>query len=445
MKAKKIICIFLLAALLINSLTTTAYFGGKIFAESEIKTFSDVGENYSWAKDEIEFLAGKGIINGTENNKFEPGRNITRAEFITLLVKALDLKAEVDGNFKDVSENAYYYEPVGIAKKLGITTGIGNDLFNPNAEITRQDMMVICVNALKISKNYEPRGTDSDLDNFIDRDQISSYAVEPVASLVKEGIISGYGNAVNPKGNATRAETAVIMYKIYMFEEYEEITVYLVGDSTVCNYDEDQAPREGWGQELANFFTGNVKIDNRAASGRSSKSFIEEGKFSPVKELMKKGDYLFIQFGHNDEKDDSRHTDPYTTFKETLTEYINAARSKGAQPVLITPVARRKFDKNGQIVDTHGSYPAAMIELAKEEDVPYIDLCSKSMALFNKLGPEGTLNIFLHLDAGVSPNYPDGVSDDTHFQKNGAIEIAKLVIEGIKGNNLPLARYIKGM
>jgi len=443
MKAKRTLCVFVLAVLLISTLTTTFYFDGAIFAESEIRSFNDVGENYSWAKDEIEYLAGKGIINGTQNKNFEPGRNITRAEFITLLVKALNLKAEVDSNFKDVSKDAYYYEPVGIAKKLGIATGIGDDLFNPKAEITRQDMMVICLKALEISKNYEPSVNVSYLDSFIDKDEISSYAVESVAALVKEGIISGYGNKINTKGHATRAETAVIVYKLYMFEEYAEVTVYLVGDSTVSHYDEDLAPREGWGQEIGNFFTSNVKVENRAASGRSSLSFIEEGKFSPIKEEMKKGDYLFIQFGHNDEKNDSRHTDPYTTFKKTLMEYVNAARRKGAQPVLITPVARRKFDKNGNIVDTHGDYPAAMIELAKEEDVPYIDLCSKSMKLFNKLGPEGTLNIFLHLEPGVSPNYPDGVEDDTHFQKNGAIEIAKLVIEGIKENNLPLARYIK--
>jgi lysophospholipase L1-like esterase len=226
--------------------------------------------------------------------------------------------------------------------------------------------------------------------------------------------------------------------------EAKNVTVYLVGDSTVCNYDASQAPRMGWGQVLGKYFAENVKVDNQAASGRSSKSFISENRLQPILDKLKKGDYLFIQFGHNDEKtDEARHTDPYTTFKSTLMQYIDGARKAGAQPVLVTPVNRRKFDSNGKLVQTHGSYPAAMLQLAKEQNVPCIDLTAKSEELFNKLGPEGTLKVFLNLNAGENPNYPDGVQDDTHFCENGANELAKIIVQGVKDNNLPLTKYVK--
>lgn len=222
------------------------------------------------------------------------------------------------------------------------------------------------------------------------------------------------------------------------------VTVYLVGDSTVSNYESDLAPRAGWGQVIGEMFDDKIVVKNEAVSGRSSKSFIDEGRFAPILEEIEKGDYLFIQFGHNDEKaeDPTRYTEPYTTYKNHLKQYIDGAREKGAIPVLITPVERRRFTAEGLARDSHGEYPAAMKELGLEENVPVIDLTAKSKALFNELGSEGTKQVFLWLDPGVNPNYPTGVQDNTHFQEEGAKQIARLVIEGIEESKLYLRNHL---
>lgn len=177
------------------------------------KTFSDISK-YGWAKKQIEALAAKGIIGGTSATTFAPGVNITRADFMVLLVKSLGLTAKVDSNFDDIKASDYYYEAVGIAKQLGITTGSGNNLFKPKEFITREDMMVLVNKALKL-QNKITNASDSVLTQFADANQIASYAEQSAANLVSAGIVSGSGDKVNPKGYATRAEIAVIVYKIY--------------------------------------------------------------------------------------------------------------------------------------------------------------------------------------------------------------------------------------
>lgn len=222
------------------------------------------------------------------------------------------------------------------------------------------------------------------------------------------------------------------------------ITIYLAGDSTVAAAPRSRAPRAGWGEMLDDWFDDNVMVKNMAASGRSAKSFVEEGRLARLLHEMKKGDYLFIQFGHNDEKvnDPARHTEPFTTYQAYLKQYIDGARAKGATPVLITPVERRRFSADGRALDSHGPYPAAMKALAKQEHVPFIDLTAKSKQRFEQLGPERTKRWFLWLAPGEHPNYPNGISDNTHFHQRGAKEIARLVVEGIVELNLPLRRHL---
>lgn len=222
-----------------------------------------------------------------------------------------------------------------------------------------------------------------------------------------------------------------------------KLTVFIAGDSTACDYEPSRAPRAGWGQMIGRFFDQNrVAIVNRAISGRSSKSFINEGALDGILADIKSGDYLLIQFGHNDAKkeDPTRYAD-LDTYQSYLSQYVNGARQAGANPVLITPVNRRRFE-NGRLVPTHGPYPEAMIALAKKENVPLIDLTERSRVLFETLGEEKTKELFLWLEPGVSVNYPEGVQDDTHFAEKGAIEIAKLIVQGIRELDLPLARYI---
>jgi len=222
------------------------------------------------------------------------------------------------------------------------------------------------------------------------------------------------------------------------------ISVFIAGDSTACDYEPAVAPRTGWGQVLNRFFDEeHVEIVNRAVSGRSSKSFINEGLLAKILADIKAGDYLLIQFGHNDPKkeDPHRYADP-DAYQTYLAQYVNGARKAGANPVLITPVNRRKFE-NGKLIPTHGVYPEAMIKLARELQVPLIDLTERSRVLFEKLGPEETKRLFLWLKPGENGNYPEGIQDDTHFLETGALEVAKLIVAGIRELDLPLAKYLK--
>ncbi|NNU88057.1 rhamnogalacturonan acetylesterase [Geobacillus sp. MR] len=222
------------------------------------------------------------------------------------------------------------------------------------------------------------------------------------------------------------------------------IVIYLAGDSTVAAAPRSRAPRAGWGEMLDDWFDDRVIVKNMAASGRSAKSFAEEGWLDHILRDIKKGDYLFIQFGHNDEKmnDPARYTEPFTSYQAYLKRYIDGARAKGAIPVLITPVERRRFSADGRALDSHGLYPAAMKALGKNEDVPVIDLTAKSKQRFEQLGPERTKRWFLWLKPGEHPNYPKGIKDNTHFHERGAKEIARLVVEGIVELDLPLRHHL---
>lgn len=178
------------------------------------KTFNDLG-SVTWAEKSIEVLASKGILRGTSEKEYNPQSNITRADFLCFLVRTLGVDASVDGNFDDIDKNAYYYKEIAIAKKLGITTGLGNNKFNPDAGITRQDMMVMTERALKLLKKIKQQGMVSDLKKYADKSLIAPYAINSVASLVKEELIEGSGGNINPLGNTTRAEAAVFLYRIY--------------------------------------------------------------------------------------------------------------------------------------------------------------------------------------------------------------------------------------
>ncbi len=178
------------------------------------KAFDDL-ESAAWAKYSIEVLASKGILKGISEKEYNPRAYITRADFLYSLMRTLGVDAWVDGNFDDIGGNAYYYKEIAIAKKLGITNGTGNNKFNPDAGITRQDMMVLTARALKVLKKLKEQGAASDLEKFADKSLISAYAIDSVAAIVKEGLIVGSGNKLSPLDNTTRAETAVFIYRIY--------------------------------------------------------------------------------------------------------------------------------------------------------------------------------------------------------------------------------------
>lgn len=224
--------------------------------------------------------------------------------------------------------------------------------------------------------------------------------------------------------------------------EKKRIKVWLIGDSTMSVKDVKAYPETGWGMPFVYFFDSTVTVDNRAKNGRSTRSFIEEGLWKPVQEQMQEGDYVFIQFGHNDEVPTKRAYTTEPEFRNNLKKYIADTRARKAFPVLLTPVARRKFDSTGHIVETHAVYAQLVRDVAKEEQVPLIDLSEKSKTLLQQLGPEDSKYLFNHLVPGEHPNYPEGKTDDTHFSELGARKMAELVLADIRNLKLELAERI---
>ncbi|QJD84994.1 S-layer homology domain-containing protein [Cohnella herbarum] len=178
------------------------------------KTFSDLS-SVEWARRSIEVIASKGIINGTVAGTYSPAARITRADYLVLLVKTLGLTAKLEGNFADVERNAYYYEALGVAKRLGLATGTGQDEFHPLENISRQDMMVLTARALEKAKQLKASGDPAILASFSDKGDIAAYAEESLAVLAKEGLVTGSGDKLNPRAPTTRAEAAVFLYRIY--------------------------------------------------------------------------------------------------------------------------------------------------------------------------------------------------------------------------------------
>ncbi|WP_165452693.1 S-layer homology domain-containing protein [Paenibacillus thalictri] len=191
----------------------TSHFS-KFAVSFEFVSFEDL-DGYGWAKKQIETLASKGIINGTSDRTFAPGQPITRADFLALLVRTLGATADFAGNFDDVSQTDYFYKELGIARKLGISEGIGDNKFNPSASISRQDMMVLCAKALRLAPTAGEPGSVSGLERFTDQAAVASYAAESIASMIRAGLTEGDGSEINPGGATTRAEAAVILYRIF--------------------------------------------------------------------------------------------------------------------------------------------------------------------------------------------------------------------------------------
>lgn len=225
------------------------------------------------------------------------------------------------------------------------------------------------------------------------------------------------------------------------------ITIYMVGDSTMADKPgtPEENPERGWGQLLPIYFKASVKIENHAVNGRSSKSFLNEGRWEVVLDKLASGDYVFIQFGHNDQKDadSSRFTNPWTGYRKNLQKYVNETRAKGAYPIILSSIVRRKFNEHGTLVDTHGAYPFVARSVAQEMEVPFIDMQVLTEDHVIALGPEKSKETYLWVAEGVYENFPEGKQDDTHLSLEGATTYAGMVVSAIRSMNLPLARHLK--
>src|SRR2546425_1464914 len=207
----------------------------------------------------------------------------------------------------------------------------------------------------------------------------------------------------------------------------EAPTIYLLGDSTVC--DQPSEPYNSWGQMLTRFFKSGIAIANNAESGESLRSSLGAHRLDKVLSTMKAGDYLIIQYGHNDEKGKGEGIGAFTTYTADLKRFVAEARKRGGIPVLVTPVQRRTFDQNGKITNSHGDYPEAVRRIAREENVTLIDLNAMSKRLYEAWGAEPSKRAF-------APN------DNTHHDNYGSYELAKCIVEGIKASKLGLAKFL---
>lgn len=225
------------------------------------------------------------------------------------------------------------------------------------------------------------------------------------------------------------------------------VAIYLAGDSTMAPKLPEKRPETGWGEMLQEFFdTSAVRVHNHARNGRSTRTFLSEGRWQAIADSLHAGDYVFIQFGHNDASKDK--TDRYTPpadYRANLIRFIDETRAKGATPVLMTPVMRRRFDKDGKVRDSHGEYPDIVRSVAKDHGVPLIDMHRKTAELLQLFGQAASAALFLQLPPKENANYPDGIQDNTHFSPFGARIVAAMVIEGISEAKLEVGAHFRQM
>lgn len=216
--------------------------------------------------------------------------------------------------------------------------------------------------------------------------------------------------------------------------------IYLAGNSTVT--DQEEEPWASWGQMFPRFLKPEIVVANYAESGEALLSFKSEKRLQKILSLIKPGDFLFVEFAHNDQKPGSSHVDAFSTYRDELSYFIGEARKKGANPVLVTSMHRRKFDESGKIINTLEDYPEAMRQTARDEKVPCIDLNAMSKILYESLGPEISKKAFVHYPANTYPGQAEALADDTHFNNYGAYELARCVVEGIRQHLPELVPYI---
>ena len=224
-----------------------------------------------------------------------------------------------------------------------------------------------------------------------------------------------------------------------------QTTIFVAGDSTAANYSKARAPMTGWAQVLNHYTGKGVRVENRAAGGRSTKSFRAEKRWDRILNDLKPGDFVMIQFGHNDQKKDRPdiYAEAGTDYRNNLKRFIAEVRAKKANPVLLTSVSRRLFNKQGKLIQSLGKYPQVTREVGKETGTPVIDANKLTMEWLSQAGPDASTAFFTHVKPGEFPAYPKGVKDNTHFRDKGAEAVAKMIAEDAKRQKLDIARCFK--
>ena len=221
------------------------------------------------------------------------------------------------------------------------------------------------------------------------------------------------------------------------------VTLHLAGDSTMGEPLPDRDPETGWGEELQPLFQEDrLLVKNYSKRGRSSRTFLSEGFWAGVISSIKEGDYVIIQFGHNDGSVDEEQTPP-AEYRANFTRFVTDVRARRGFPILATPVVVRRFNAAGALEDTHGQYPDIVRAVARTEGAPLLDMQVLSAAVVAEYGPEASKELFQHLSPGQHPNYPNGLADNIHLSPKGALVLAQRAAAGLKDMNSPLAAFLK--
>ena len=218
-------------------------------------------------------------------------------------------------------------------------------------------------------------------------------------------------------------------------------TLWLCGNSTVV--DQDEEPWASWGQMITRWFTDQVAVANYAESGETATSFIAAGRLKKIVSLMKSGDYIFMEFGHNDQKEKRPGSGAFYNYVYALKQFVDEARAKGVTPIFVTPTQRRSFDKNGKIQETHADYPDAMRWMAKDLGIQLIELHDMTRTFYESMGVEESKHAFVHYPAHTYPGQTTAFADNTHFNPYGAFEISKMIVEGMKSAHLPVVDFLR--
>lgn len=311
-----------------------------------------------------------------------------------------------------------------------VTIGLGNPLGNTNTTVKAESrrLMLEGIQPEKGEVIYKEIIVD------VRRPKINSD--EEIRRKPREMSYNNWDNKLSLEFNGKNP----CVYSL-QFEEINDVPViFLAGNSTVV--DQEYEPWASWGQMFPRFLKPEIVVANYAESGETLKAFRRENRLKKILSVMKSGDYLFMEFAHNDQKPGGNHVEPFSTYQEELLYFIQEARKKGAFPVLVTSTNRRKFDENGKIVNTLEEYPEAMRQLALQENIPLIDLNAMSKKLYETLGVENSKKAFVHYPANTFPNQDKPLEDNTHFNPYGAYELAKCVVQGIIDNKMKLAEFI---
>ncbi len=235
----------------------------------------------------------------------------------------------------------------------------------------------------------------------------------------------------------------LVLFLVVSCQKPKNYTIYLAGDSTCAQKKTDKRPETGWGMEFQPFFKDYVTIANHAKNGRSTRSFVSEGRWDSIMKLLQPGDYVFIEFGHNDQKTDSaRHSSP-EEYYEHLCSFVDDVKAHKGNAVILTPIVRRRFNEEGQFFGTHGQYVDEAIKAAKDKEVPLLDMTKATRDLLIKMGEEESKKLYMIADSGVWKNYPQGRDDNTHLNVDGAKTVAGLVVQEMKDEQLPICEDLK--